>query len=118
MDNFCKTPEQICEELKHVSPLALPGYLMNCELHEQQQVEEIIDEAVRDLEKQGGVTQSLIDVMLPTSVQAVGMVSLKYLNKNLYDKALKGKINFGGILKQVIDFQYDSNFIALSKGGD
>ena len=121
MEQVYKTPEQIQEDLKHISPLALPEYLANCEYYDKSDAFEVLDEAVKEFEGKegnGGIGKTMIDVMLPTSVQAVCMVFLKKFNKNLYNKALNGKVNFGGIVKQVITFQYDEKFIQYSKSGD
>ena len=120
MEQSYKTPEQIQEDLKHISPLALPEYLANCEYYDKSNAFEVLDEAVKEFEgkQEGGIGKAMIDVMLPTSIQAVSMVFLKKYNKNLYDKALKGKVNWGGIIKQAITFQYDENFIQYSKSGD
>ena len=121
MEQVYKTPEQIQEDLKHISPLALPEYLANCEYYDKSNAFEVLDEAIKEFEAKegnGGIGKAMIDVMLPTSVQAVSMVFLKKLNKNLYNKVLNGKVNFGGLIKQAITFQYDANFIQYSKGGD
>lgn len=120
MEQSYKTPEQIQEDLKHISPLALPEYLANCEYYDKSNAFEVLDEAVKEFEgkQEGGIGKAMIDVMLPTSVQAVSMVFLKKCNQSLYDKALKGKVNWGGIIKQAITFQYDASFIQYSKGGD
>lgn len=120
MEQSYKTPDQILEDLKHVSPLALPGYLANCEYYDKSNAFEVLDEVAKEFEgKQGGgIGRAMMDVMLPTSVQAVSMVILKKFNKPLYNKALKGKVNFGAILKQAIEFRYDEKFIQFSKGGD
>lgn len=80
MEQSYKTPEQIQEDLKHISPLALPEYLANCEYYDKSDAFEVLDEAVKEFEGKegnGGIGKTMIDVMLPTSVQAVSMVFLK-----------------------------------------
>lgn len=114
----CKTPEQILEDLKNISPLALPAYLAECEYYDRSDAYQTLDRAIREFEQQGGLVQNLMDVMLPTSVQAVGTVILKYTNKSLYTKAQRGKINFGAITNRVINFEYDEEFLRLSTAGD
>ena len=113
-----KTPEQIQEDLKHISPLALPAYLAECEYYDKSDAYETLDKAIKEFEQQGGILQNLMDVMLPTTIQAIGTVILKHTNKNLYTKAQQGKINFGKITQQVINFKYDEEFLQLSKAGD
>ena len=113
-----KTPEQIQEDLKHISPLALPSYLAECEYYDKSDACETLDKAIKEFDKQGGILKNLMDVMLPTTVQTVGTVVLKHTNKDLYTKAQRGKINFGTITHQIINFKYDENFLRLSKAGD
>ena len=113
-----KTPEQIQKDLKHISPLALQAYLAECEYYDKSDAYETLDKAIKEFEQQGGILQNLMDVMLPTTIQAIGTVILKHTNKNLYTKAQQGKINFGKITQQVINFKYDEEFLQLSKAGD
>ena len=114
-----KTPEQIQKDLKHISPLALTAYLAECEFYDKSNAYEALDKAIKEFDKQGGIAKNLTDVMLPTTIQAVGLALLKQFSPdNLYKKAQRGKINFGTITQQIINFQYDAKFLHLNKAGD
>lgn len=52
--------DKAIEELRKISPLALPGYIAECEFYDQTESRKIFDDAVREFEKDGGTADSIL----------------------------------------------------------
>ena len=91
MEQSYKTPEQIQEDLKHISPLALPEYLANCEYYDKSNAFEVLEKAVKEFENQGGLANTLFDSVWQSVVNSVGLCLLRKVHEPTYRKIVKGK---------------------------
>lgn len=55
-----KYSEKAVEELKRVSPIALPEYIAECEFYDQTESRKILDDVVREFEKDGGPVDAVL----------------------------------------------------------
>ena len=112
-----ETSERIMKvkaDLQKISPLALPQYLADCEFYDMQDTQKVLDEALKEFEDEGGVAGGLADVILSGTVNASALVLLKKFDKNTYKKAVKGKVNFGGLFQQIKNFTYPEEILDSS----
>lgn len=108
MEQSYKTPEQIQEDLKHISPLALPEYLANCEYYDKSDAFEVLDKAVKEFENQGGLANTLFDSVWQSVVNSVGLCLLRKVHEPTYRKIVKGKCtDFSQYAKRAFTFTYD-----------
>ena len=52
--------DKAVEELKRISPLALPGYIAECEFYDQTETRKVLDDVVKEFEKDGGTVDSVL----------------------------------------------------------
>lgn len=52
--------EKAIDELKRMSPLALPGYIAECEFYDETETRKILDDVVKEFEKDGGTVDSVL----------------------------------------------------------
>lgn len=108
-----KDIEQIKADLTNISPLALPQYLAECEFYDMEDSQKVLSAAIQEFDKSGGVTSNLIESIWTGTVNGGALILLKKLDKpqTTYEKAKKGGINFGNILKQIKDFNYPEEYL-------
>ena len=52
--------EKTVEELKKISPLALPEYIAECEFYDETETRKVLDDVVREFEKDGGTVNAVL----------------------------------------------------------
>ena len=52
--------EQAVDELKKISPLALPEYVAECEFYDETETRKILDDVVKEFEKDGGTVDAVL----------------------------------------------------------
>ena len=103
-----KSPEEIVKDLENISPLALPGYLAECEYFDRTDALEQLEKAIEQFEDKGGVAKSIMDSTMEAVVNSVGLVLLRRFNEPLYKKAVKTKsTNFATYAKKALTFTLD-----------
>ena len=100
-----KTPDDILKDLESISPLALPGYLHECEYFDRTDAFDQLEKAIAQFEGEGGVAKSIVNSTLEAVVNSVGLVLLRKFNEPLYKKAVKTKTtNFSEYAKKALTF--------------
>ena len=52
--------EKAVEELKKISPLALPEYIAECEFYDETETRKVLDDVVKEFEKDGGTVDAVL----------------------------------------------------------
>lgn len=86
-----KTPEQIIADLRDISPLALPEYLLNCEYRDKTDAFDVLEKAEAEFRGKGGVANSLFQTTWKSTVNAVVLCLLRKTNESLYREIVKSK---------------------------
>ena len=108
MEQQYKTPEEILEDLKHISPLALPEYLAKCEFYDRSNAFEALEEVNRKFSDKGGIANSLFEVTWTAIANSVGMIFLRKLDEPTYRRMVKSKsMDFAHYVQKAITFTYD-----------
>ena len=111
--NTYKSPEDIKEDLKKISPLALPDYLCKCEFYDKTRAFEILEQAEREFKDKGGIASSLFDTTLHAVVNSVGLCLLRKFHNETYRKVVKSKsTDFSMYAKNAFTFEYPETVVS------
>ena len=58
--------DKAVEEIKKISPLALPEYIAQCEFYDEKESRKVFDEVVAEFEKDGGSVDSILKPVMYT----------------------------------------------------
>lgn len=104
-----KNSIEIANDLKNISPLALPQYLKECEFYDMESSREILDRAVAEFEEQGGVGGSLAKTIVISTSNACFLALLRKFHEQTYNKVRKGNVNVARICERFYNFEYPSS---------
>ncbi len=116
-----KNLEEIKEELKNLSPLAMPQYLMNCEFYDKTSSLEILENAIEEFRDKGGVGANFTQTVLVACAEGTifgcvkkwGSAELKRkLNR---EKLGKKNISIQSLINRCLDFQYPEDVLSQQR---
>ena len=59
-ENGTQFSDKAVEELKRISPLALPEYIAECEFYDETETRKVLDDVVKEFEKDGGTVDAVL----------------------------------------------------------
>ena len=112
MSEKYKTSKEILSDLEKISPLEISNYLINCEFYDESDALETLEKAEEKFKNDGGVAGTMLNTLLRTTADAVGLCLVRYTNEGLYRKLVKTRsIEFSKCIDDALNFQYDKAFL-------
>lgn len=110
-----KTSKEILSDLEKISPLEISNYLIKCEFYDESDALETLEKAEEKFKKEGGVAGAMMDTLLRTTADAIGLCLIRYTNEGLYRKLVKTRsTEFSKCIDDALHFQYDKAFLELN----